>query len=175
VELPGELRTRLGWPPEHPCGTADGEPVLPAQLKIRIMNFGQHWRTEGIEDVDYTLVVPLAVLAEEMEREYPSFIEDSIAHPSDDPYERALRERGWPPVAVILDDPALLRLAVADWYALDVLGRWIGDAWAGEGPTAERPGFVLNTVDFQGREGDLLRFAGRARRAGVLDVRYQDV
>lgn len=174
MEAPAELRARLGWPEDRVCGTADGQPVRPAQLKLRLMNFGQHWRTEGIAEVGYTLLVPLAVLAEEMEREHPDFVDDSVAHPSDNTYERALRERGWPTVAHILDDPELLRMSV-EWYGVEVLSRWIGNAWPNDGPTVERPGFVLNTADFQAREGDLLRFAGRARQAGVMDVRYQDV
>lgn len=173
-ERPAALRARLGWPEDRVCGTADGRPVVPGQLKLRLMNFGQHWRTEGITEVDCTVDVPLALLAEEMEREHPDFVEDSLAHLSDDPYEQALRARGWPPVAEILDDPELLRMAAA-WYGTGVLGRWIGDAWSGGGPTAERPGFVLNSADFRGCEGGLLRFGGRARRAGVMDVRYQDV
>lgn len=174
MELPAALRARLGWPEDRVCGTAGGWPVCPAQLKMRTMNFGQHWRTEGIEEVDYDLVLPLAVLAEEMEREHPAFVEDSVAHPSDDAYEQALRERGWPAAAEILDDVFLLPMA-AEWYSLELLGRWIGDGWAQGGPAAERPWFVLNTATFLAREGALLRFAGRARQAGVMDVRYQDV
>lgn len=175
METPAGLRARLGWPEDRACGTADGRPVCPAQLKLRAMNFGQHWRTEGIEEVEYSLLVPLAVLAEEMDREHADYVADSMAHPSDDAYEQAQRERGWPSVRAMLADAELLRMS-AGWYGLEVLARWLGHAWPdGALPTEETPWFVLNTADFQGREGDLLRFGGRARRAGVMDVRYQDV
>jgi hypothetical protein len=172
--MPVQLRARLGWPEDRVCGTADGLPVRPAQLKLRTMNFGQHWRTEGITEARYSIVVPLAVLAEEMEREHAGFVADAVAHPEDDPYERAQRERGWPAVPEMLADAALLRMS-AEWYGMEVLGRWLGDAWPERAvPTAEAPWFVLNTAEFQRREGDLLRFDGQARRAGQ-DVRYQDV
>ncbi|HEX6042456.1 hypothetical protein [Longimicrobium sp.] len=173
--MPMHLRARLGWPEDRVCGTADGVPVCPAQLKLRAMNFGQHWRTEGIEEVDCSFLLPLAVLTEEMQREHADFVADSVAHPSDDPFEQALRERGWPSVLAILADDALLGMAAA-WYGMEILARWLGDAWPdGALPTEARPWFVLNTAGFRGREGDLLRFEGRARRAGVMDVRYQDV
>lgn len=174
-ELPAEVRARFGWAEDRACGTADGVPVCPAQLKLRTMNFGQHWRTEGITEVDCSILVPLALLAEEMEREHADFVADSVAHPSDDPYEQAQRDRGWPSVAPMLADADLLRLS-AEWYGREILARWLGDAWPEAAlPTEQTPWFVLNTAAFQGREGDLLRFAGRARRAGVMDVRHQDV
>jgi len=165
--MPAELRARFGWAAERICGAAGGEPVRAGQLALRTMNFGQPWRTEGIEEVDCTVLVPLALLAEEMEREYADFVEDCEAHPSDDPYEAAQRERGWPSVPRMLRDPELLRMS-AGWYGTELLRRWLGD-----GGPAEKPGFVINTAVFRDREGELLRFAGRARRAGQ-PVRCQD-
>jgi hypothetical protein len=132
------------------------------------MNFGQHWRTEGIAEVDYTLRVPLSLLREMMEREHPAYVDDALQHPSDDDaYEAAQRERGWPSAAQMLDDPDLLRMS-ADFYAADLLMEWLGD-----GPPAEAPGYVLNTVDYTGLDGDALLLTGRARRADQ-PVRYQD-
>jgi hypothetical protein len=131
------------------------------------MNLGQHWRTEGVGEVGYAIEVPLAALAEVMEREHAGYVRDSIDHPLDDPYERAQRERGWPSVPEMLEDPGLLRMSV-EWYAGDLLVAWLGDA----GPDAS-PGFVINTVRFERRTGDAVVVAGRARRAD-RPVRYQD-
>lgn len=169
MEMPPAVRARHGWPPERPCGTADGRPVRPGQLTRRMMNFGQHWRTEGVEEVDYTIRLPLAYLREMMEREHGDYVADSVAHPEpDDAYERAQRERGWPSVPRMLEDPELLRMSV-DFYAGDLLTWWLGD----DGPPAESPGFVINTVRFEGLEGGMLLLSGRARRAD-RPVRYQD-
>lgn len=167
MEMPTALRARFGWLPERACGTADGAPVRAGQLTLRTMNFGQHWRTEGVEEVEYTVVVPIALLAEELEREHPGYVEDCIAHPADDPYEVAQRERGWPSPAEMLADAELLRMS-AEHYGVELLGGWLGD-----GPPPEEPGFVINTAALLGIGGGLLRFGGRARRAGP-PVRYQD-
>jgi hypothetical protein len=167
VEPPASIRARHGRGPERVAGTVDGVPVRAGQLARRLMNFGQHWRTEGIEEVDYTIQIPLSFLAELMEREHPGYVEDSIAHPSDDPYEAAQRERGWPGVAQMLADPGLLRMSV-EWYEGDLLLEWLG-----AGPPDQAPGFILNTASFRGRAGDAFVLAGRARRADQ-PVRYQD-
>lgn len=167
--MPAAVRARFGWPPERVCGTADGAPVRAGQLTRRGMNFGQHWRTEGITEVDYTLRVPLALLREMMEREHPAYVDDALQHPDpDDPYESAQRERGWPSVPAMLDDPELLRMSV-DLYAAELLTWWLGD----NGPPAEKPGYVINTVRCAGRDGDDILLSGRARRADQ-PVRYQD-
>lgn len=169
MEMPPQIRARLGWPPERVCGTTDGQPVRPGQLTRRMMNFGQHWRTEGIEEVDYSIRLPLAFLREMMEREHPEFVADSLQHPDpDDPYEAAQRERGWPSVPRMLDDPELRRMSV-DFYVGELLTWWLGD----NGPPAETPGYVLNTVEYAGRDGDCILLTGRARRAD-RPVRYQD-
>jgi hypothetical protein len=167
VEPSASVRARHGWRPERIAGTADDAPVRAGQLARRLMNFGQHWRTEGIEEVEYTVQIPLSFLAELMERDHPGYVEDSIEHPSDHPYEAAQRGRGWPGVAGMLVDPGLLRMSV-DWYAGDLLLEWLG-----AGPPDEAPGFILNTVSFRGRAGDAIVLAGRARRA-ERPVRYQD-
>lgn len=142
--------------------------MRPGQLTRRSMNFRQHWRTEGIEEVDYTLRIPLALLRELMEREHHDYVEDALRHPSDDAYEAAQRAARWPSIAAMLADAELLRMSV-EWYDRDLLMAWLGD-----GPPAERPGYVINTVRFEGCEADMLLLSGRARRA-EQPVRYQDV
>lgn len=138
-----------------------------AQLSRRSMNFGQQWRTEGIEEVDYTLEIPLSFVAELLERDHDEWVEDALLHPSDHPYENAQREHGWPSVSAMLADAELLRMSV-EYYGADLLLEWLGDT----APT-ESPGYVLNTVRFHGRAGDAAVLAGRARRAGQ-PVRYPD-
>jgi hypothetical protein len=169
VEMPPQNRARFAWPPERVCGTADGQPVRPGQLTRRMMNFDQHWRTEGIEEVDYSIRLPLAFLREMMEREQADYMADSLQHPDlDDEYENARRERGWPSVPEMLEDPELLRMSV-EFYTAELLTWWLGD----NGPPAKKPGYVLNTVRFAGRDGDCILLTGRARRADQ-PVRYQD-
>jgi hypothetical protein len=131
------------------------------------MNFAQHWRTDGVEEVDYALHVPLSFVREMMEREHAGFVADCVAHPSDDPYEAAQRERGWPSAAEMLADAELLRMT-AEHYGPELLLEWLGDV-----APAEAPGYVLNTVRFHARAGDAVVLAGRARRAD-RPVRYQD-
>lgn len=167
MEPRASVRARHGWPPERIAGTVDDAPVRAGQLARRLMNFGQHWRTEGIEEVEYTVEIPLSFLVELMERDHPGYVEDSIEHPSDDRYEAAQRERGWPGVAEMLAGPELLRMSV-DGYGGDLLLEWLG-----AGPPDEAPGFVLNTVSFRRRAGEAIVLAGRARRTHQ-PVRYQD-
>lgn len=150
----------------------DGQPLLvPIEaISLRTFNFRQHWRTEGVPEVSYRVEIPLAFALEELERQLPEFVDDSIRFPDDDPLplETALRDADWPPPATVLSDPTLAPLAL-DWYAYDLLAAWFG---CGE-PSAQ-PGFVLNTIDGLGITDDgRAWFDGRGRRAGI-PVRYQD-
>ena len=168
MEAPAVVRGRFGHTDAEFSGEADGRPVKPAQLRIRSMNFGQHWRTPGVRDVRYSLTIPLAFVAYLLKRELPAYVEDCVQFPSAEALEAGLRHGTWPAAEQILDDPELCSLALA-WIAHDCLLEWVGD-----GEPEETPGFVLNTVEISERQGNMVRFAGTARLAGQR-VQYQDV
>ena len=63
----------------HPHVTAHyqvPDPMDPAQLTVRSMNFGQHWRTEGIVDVHYSVELPIGYFVAFLEEVYPEQIRD---------------------------------------------------------------------------------------------------
>jgi hypothetical protein len=131
------------------------------------MNFGQHWRTSGIVEVNVELTLPMSYLIDYLDGELPEWVADAIEHP--DPtsdLEKALRGAGFPSAKALLDDEHTTRLAL-DFFAHDLLLRWLGD-----GPPSLSPGFVLNTATARRRIEGVPLFEGVARKSGP--VRYQD-
>jgi hypothetical protein len=172
MEMPGEVRARFGWDESAAAGWAEGRVLRAAQLSRRCFNFGQHWRTEAVVDVEYALDLPAAFVSHLLARELPEFEEDAREHPSDLPLELALREHGWPDadrLLALVDEDERLSALVRDYFDGDLLLEWLGDV-----APAELPGYVINAVDAWERRGDVYRLSGRARRAGQ-PVRYQDV
>jgi hypothetical protein len=131
------------------------------------MNFGQHWRTPGIVEVDYHVELPRAFLRDLLARELPAYVEDCKLHPWTDRFEVALRSAAWPDVAPVLDDSELRVLALR-YYASDLLSEWLG------GGNVDEHGYVLNTIDDVGFRDDLCWVRGRGRRWQAR-VKYQDV
>jgi hypothetical protein len=168
VESPAAIRGRFGHRGAEPIGEAESRPVNAAQLSVRSMNFGQHWRTPGVREVRYSVMLPLAFVADLLGRELPEYVEDCIKFPDSTPLEAALRRSLWPGAGQILDDPELCALAL-NWFAHDCLLEWFGD-----GEPEGAAGYVINTVDLSERQGNAVRFAGAARPAGQ-PVQYQDV
>ena len=161
MEAPADLRARFGYPPERWCAAADGVPLRATQLSCRLMNFGQFGYAEGLARAAYVAEVPVAYLREVMERDHPAYVDDALRWPDpDDVLEQGLRARGWPAVADVIDDPALLPL-VLELYAHDLLVYWLGD-----GQPPELPGWVANTLDRMERRGDVLLLGGTALEAG---------
>jgi hypothetical protein len=167
-ESPAAVRAR--YPDAHRCrNVVEGRPCAPERITIRTMNFGQHWRTEGIEEVAYRVEVPLAY-AEDVVREHVAdYVQDSREHPDpDDAYDRALAAAGYPDTARVLATPEL-RDPLLGFFRYEILGFWLG---AGE--PDRQPDYVLNTVErIDVREGRVA-YTGTARRSGI-PVRYQDV
>jgi hypothetical protein len=163
-----DLRAR--YPDAHRCTcTVDGEPCAPERISLRSMNFGQHWRTEGVEEVACSVEVPRAFLLDFLREQVPEYVDDSRRQPDpDSEVDRALEAAGWPDVDGVLAIP-YLRDAMAEFYAHDLLLYWLGD-----GPPDREPGFVLNTIDRIELDEERITLAGTARRSGV-PVRYQDV
>lgn len=154
-------RARFGYTPGLPCVTADGTRLRAGQLSCRSLNFGSFHGAEDLARAEYAAEIPVAFLLEMMEREHPSYVDDSLAHPDpDDPYEQAQRERGWPSPREMLDDPVLLPPTL-EFYAHDLLVRWFGD-----GQPAETPGWVANTITRQALADGTVVIEGIALPAG---------
>lgn len=148
---------------------AEGHIVHAQALSLRSMNFGQHWRTEGIREVSYSVEIPHRFWLDVVARELPEFVDDAMKFPSDDDkLEAELRVRGWPSS---LDDKTALDLAPlwVRYFDHDLLLEWLGD-----GPPDEHPGWVVNTIESIVIEADRVRFTGTARTTEI-PVRYQDV
>lgn len=134
------------------------------------MNSGQHWRTEGVVDVDYRIEFPRAFLFDFLARDLPEYIADCKAHP--DPecrLDSTLRAANWPDAGEVMQRSELTRF-FAEYLAHDLLLHWFGDvAPEGDG------GFVLNTVDSVDVTGArVITLEGKARPTG-MPVRDQDV
>lgn len=134
------------------------------------MNFGQHWRTEGIVEVDYRVELPRAFLFDILSRDLPEYIDDCQKHPDpDDRLDRALRGANWPSALEVMERPELTQF-FAEYLADDLLAHWFS-----AGPPAREPGYVLNTVDRVGIADDrVITLEGKARTTEI-PVRYQDV
>lgn len=161
-------RSRFGHSEAAVIGEADGLPVRAAQLRVRAMNFNQHWQTPGVREVRYRIVLPQTFITDLLSREWPDYVADGQAFPSDDALSVALAQRGWPDVEQVLAEPTLCALA-CNWFAHDFILGWLAD-----GAMSEQPGYVLNTVEFLAHEGAVLAFTGTARTADQT-VQYQDV
>ncbi|NPC68818.1 hypothetical protein D7Y27_03350 [Corallococcus sp. AB004] len=160
-----EWRPRFPVPPHTARYLVEGRPVLVEALRVRTMNFGQHWRTPGVVEVRYEVVLPGAYAVALLEQDWADWIEDYQRFPEpNDPLEQALRALGWPGPAQALADPVVAPL-VLDFNAHELLLRWFDDG------VPSIPGFVLNTVDEVRMVGTDVWLAGQARPE-LPDVSY---
>jgi hypothetical protein len=136
-----------------------------SRVHVRVMNFGQHWRTEGVVEAQYRLRIPLAFVASFLERTLPERVADAQAFPDDrDAFDKELALRGWPSATEIVCDPQLVAMLVDDVdFLLHVADR-----------AATHDDFVLNTVTARRVEGDIVVLEGMCRRP-MDGVKYQDV
>lgn len=167
MESGSALRAR--YPGAHRCAcVVDGEACLPGRVSVRIMNFGQHWRTPGIVDVPYRIELPRPFVDDLLGEHLPDYIEDSRKFP--DPgseIDRALEAAGWPGAGEVLRRPELARHFIR-FFGYDLLVYWLVD-----GPSDLERDFVLNTIDAIDVGDDVVALSGTARRTG-MPVRYQD-
>jgi len=159
--MPADARARFGYPPERPCATVDGAPFRGAQMSVTGQGFGDFRYASDVPRAEYAVELPVGFLLEMMDREHPSYVADSIAHPDpDEPFEQAQRERGWPPPREMLADPVLLPMALA-CYDHDLLVYWLGD-----GQPPELPGWVAHSITHRALVGDTVVIGGAALMAG---------
>ena len=96
-----------------------------------------------------------------MEREHREWVLDAARFPDpDNPFERALRERGWHAPREMLADPGLASVA-REYRDHDLLVCWLGD-----GQPAERPGWVAHSVTHRDVSGQAVMISGTALAAG---------
>lgn len=146
---------------------AEGRLVGPGQITVRSMNFGQRWRTPGIEDFPVEVELPASFVEPRLQAWLDEMRADAERHPDDDLPGTLLPRRGWPAAPAASRDPALAAM-LARYCGFDLLLEWLGD-----GEPDELPGWVMNSVDGWRRSGEVVRLEGTARRAGQA-VRYQD-
>ncbi|WP_426753816.1 hypothetical protein [Myxococcus sp. Y35] len=162
-------RTRFP-PPSHTSSyLVEGRRVPVDALRVRTMNFNQHWRTPGIVDVRYEVILPGAYAVALLEGDWAEWVADCQRFPNPDAsVERALRALDWPAPSRALADPVAAPLLLME-FAHELLLRWFDDG------VPEPPGFVLNTVDEARGAGNDVYLMGRARpHEPRLSYAYQD-
>ena len=150
--------------------TVQGQTVVVEQLKIRTMNFGQHWRGEGVQSLPFEIELPIKFGIDIIEWQLPSYIEDSKQYPDlEDLMEGLLRHEGWPEDGSYLlrEGPEVLRQLLLEYFAHEMLLQWFGDG------DLQAHGFVLNTCDEVYISGDHILISGQCRASGTSSA-YQD-
>jgi len=136
---------------------------------VRSMNFGQHWRTPNVAEVSYAVEIPLEFFVALLDEQLPSLVEDTRQFPDEESsLDRAIAAATFSNAVEALRDRVLAN-ELAQFYAHEVLLRWLGD-----GPPDVEPGFVLNTIERVVIEPDAILLEGTGRRSGIPVV-YQDV
>jgi hypothetical protein len=147
----------------------DGSRCTAEQISLRTMNFGQHWRTAGIQDINYSVTLPQLFIIDYINQEMPEYRMDSEKCPDPtDTFEAELKAHGWPSAEIIITIPKLSKLAI-EYFAHELLLEWFG-----AGPPETEPGFILNTIDDFSVFDHLVLFKGKCRRSRP-NVAFQDV
>lgn len=143
------------------------------QLSIRVMNFGQHWRTEGVIDIEYKIELPIDFVLDFLEENLKEYIEDSKIYPEpESKFEQLLRKHNWPSAKDVLENKDLYILAF-DFYGHDMILQWFGDLI--EDLEKGLPTFVLNSVRLKEVLSQSAILIGEAREVGLKEVLYQDI
>jgi hypothetical protein len=134
------------------------------------MNFGQHWRDPGAVSCRYVLELPIEFYLEFLAEPdgLPNLVKDTREHPDlTEPLDQALIAAGFPTAEQALKEPVLAQF-LAEFFAYDMLVRWLGDS----GPAVE-PRFVLNSCDSVLFRPSGIRVEGAGRRSDSSNA-YQD-
>ena len=148
----------------------DGDAVSKEQLRVRTMNFSQHWRTPNAQEAKYLVVLSDALIAQVLGREWREFIQVVSEEPDpegDPPVFQVMYGREWPDPASALAETAVAPL-VLEWFAHSLLLECFGD-----GRPDASPGFVINTAEVASLNGRWV-LQGLVGRAETLSA-YQDV
>ena len=148
----------------------DGESVAWEALSVRALNFGQHWRDPGAVVCRYALELPAQFFLEFLAEPdaLPELSRDAKHRPDpSDALDQALIAAGFPSAEQALHDPVLAQ-HLAEFFARDLLVRWLGDA----GPERQ-PGFVLNSCDTVLFSPSGVRLEGSGRKSNTSTA-YQD-
>lgn len=145
--------------------------ILPEDTRIRAMNFGQHWRTEGIQSFLYEVKLPLNYVIDYLNAQLPEYIDEAILYrDEEDELDNLLMTYGWPK-----DAKTLLQISndklhhlLLEFFAFDMLIHWYSD-----GPVSDH-GVVINSHDQFYIKNDYLIIKGECRKSGY-PVKYQDV
>lgn|SRR5215217_500 len=165
-----EWRHRFPIPPHGASCLVGGRPVSVEALRVRTMNFNQPWRTPGITEVRYEVILPGRYAVALLERDWADLVSDYQRFPApDDPLDASLRALEWPePERALADAVAAPR--VLAFFAHELLLRWFDDG------LPAGPGFVLNSVEETRMAGTDVYLAGRARPHDPrVSYAYQDV
>ena len=149
--------------------TASGQEVAVDALAVRTMNFGQHWRTPGAVDEEYSLELPATYVRDFLERNLPEWrrlAQKNLYY--GDRLGVALCSADWPEPKVVVTQPDRLAL-VFEVYERDIL-----DIWCGAYGSGVIDCFILNNVDKVEVVGRVVRVTGRALKMPDKAA-YQDI
>ena len=152
-----ECRLRFPVPPHTARYLVEGRPVSVDALCVRSMNFTQHWRTPGVVEVRYEIILPGAYALARIEQEWADWVDayrDDLV--PNTPLSQAMDVLGWDEPARVLADPVAAPWVLSS-FAHDLLLDWFGDV----GPSSS--GFVINSIDKACMSGADVWLAGRAR------------
>ena len=140
------------------------------QIKVRTMNFGQHWRGEEVESIPYQIDLPVQLAIDIINWQLPEYAKDSQEHFDEDSLiDQLLKENDWKTDGhwLMTEGPELLRQMVVEEFAHEMILQWFGD-----GPT-ETDGYVLNSCNQTELIDQVLRITGYCRKTSTSSA-YQD-
>jgi|GEM_PF-2685682 len=148
-----------------------GKALRAEEVRIRAMNYGQHWRTEGIQNIDYEVQLPLKYVYDFLNNELPEYVlEAKTDRDEADELDSLLEAFDWPDdgESILMSTSKRLVDLLLDFFAFEMLLHWYSDGQAPNG------GVVINSHDQFNVMNDHLIIQGKCRKSDK-PVRYQDV
>lgn len=149
----------------------NGKPLEAKLVKTRTMNFGQHWRTEGIIDYPYEIRLPFSYVVDFVNSLLPEYNEDAQNDPEvDNELDRLLAGHNWSEDAEFLltNTTNRIQYLLIEYFVYEMLLHWYTDSPVGE------DGCVINTYDTLAIADGYVFVNGLCRNSGIPVV-YQDV
>lgn len=151
--------------------SVDGTKLASEDIRIRAMNFGQHWRTEGVQSFPYEVKLPLAYVIDYLNTQLEEYVTDAIDdRDEEDEMDNLLMAEGWPTDAqkLLLNTSERLIYLTMDFFGFEILLHWFSDGHAPD------HGAMINSFDKFTIDRDYLIIGGQCRKSG-FPVRYQDI